>query len=159
MGFEFSNGTLYTMGSDGRQSKLGEVFYGDIEVDTLSPHETPEIIYNFQKAATASFSSEMTLTGLEYLGYKPFEPTEKFSIEYNVGILVQARWHKKKRINKKWLKRYGMKSDTVKIKAKARTLSYNTETGDCEFAVDKLEYVWRPDQLRRGLKIEMRGEI
>lgn len=41
------------------------------------------------------------------------------------------------------------------MKAGARTLSYNTETGDCEFEVDKLEYVWRPDQKRKHLKIEM----
>ena len=155
MGFELCDGTLYVMGSDGGQSELGEILYGDIEVDTISPNEMPEIIYNFQKASTASFSGEMTLTGLECLGYKPFELTEKFSIEHNVGILVQARWHKKKRINKKWLKRYGMKHDTVKMKAKARTLSYNTDTGDCEFEVDKLEYIWRPDQLRKNLKIEM----
>jgi hypothetical protein len=155
MGFELGNGTLYMTAPDGRQSELGEIFSGDIEVDTLSPNEMPDMIYNFQKAATASFSGEMTLTGLEYLGYKPFEPTEKFSIEHNVGILVQARWHKKRRINKKWLKRYGMKPDTVKMKAKARTLTYNTETGECEFEVDKLEYIWRPDQLRKKLKIEM----
>lgn len=155
MGFELGNGMLCILEPDGRQSELGEIFSGDIEVDTLSPNEIPEIIYNFQKAATASFSGEMTLTGLEYLGYKPFEPTEKFSIEYNVGILVQAKWHKKKRINKKWLKRYGMEPDTVKVKAKARTLSYNIDTGDCEFEVDKLEYIWRPDQKRKNLKIEM----
>lgn len=155
MGFELGNGMLYMMEPDGRQSELGEIFSGDIEVDTLSPSEMPEIIYNFQKAATASFSCEMTLADLDCLGYKPFEPTEKFSIEYNVGILVQARWHKKKRINKKWLKRYGMKHDTVKMKATARTLSYNIETGDCEFEVDKLEYIWRPDQKRKNLKIEM----
>lgn len=155
MGFELNGGTLYMMGLDGKRAELGEVFSGDIEVDTLSPNEVPDIIYNFQKAATASFSSEMTLTGLEYLGYKPFESTEKFSIEHNVGILVQARWHKKKRINKKWLRRYGMKHDTVKMRAKARTLSCNTETGDCEFEVDKLEYIWRPDQKRKNLKIKM----
>lgn len=155
MGFELSDGTLYMMEPDGRQSELGEIFSGDIEIDTLSPNDMPEIIYNFQKVLSASFSCEMTLANLSCLGYKPFELTEKFSIEHNVGILVQAKWHKKKRINKKWLKRYGMKPDTVKVKAKAHTLSYNTETGDCEFEVDKLEYIWRPDQLRKNLKIEM----
>lgn len=155
MGIELSDGTLYMMTSDGRKSELGEVFYGNIEVDTLSSNEIPDIIYHFNQAATASFSGEMTLTGLDYLGYKPFELTKTFSIEHNVGILVQARWHKKKRINKKWLKRYGMKHDTVKMKADARTLSYNTDTGDCEFEVDKLTYIWRPDQLRKNLKIEM----
>ena len=154
MGLGFNDGTLYMTGANDKQFRLDDL-YGDIEIDTLSPDEIPDIIYNFQNAASASFSSEMTLTGLDCLGFKPFELTDKFSIENNIGILVQARWHKKKRINKKWLKRYGMKCDTVKMKATARTLSYNTETGDCEFEVDKLEYIWRPDQKRKYLKIEM----
>ena len=152
MGTELNNGTLYMTEPNGRQSELGEIFYGDIEVDTLSPNEIPDIIYHFNQAATASFSGEMTLSGLGCLGYEPFELTKNFSIEYDAEILVQAKWHKKKRINKKWLKHYGMKIDTVKIKAKANTLSYDTETGDCNFEIDKLEYIWRPDQLRRGLK-------
>lgn len=155
MGFEFNSSTLYMMDSNGKPFKLGNDLYGEIEIDTLSPNEIPDITYYLQSAASASLSREMTLTGLECLNYKPFEPSENFSIEHSVGILVQARWHKKKRINKKWLKRYGMKSDTVKMKAVARTLSYNTETGECEFEVDKLEYAWRPDQKRKYLKIEM----
>ena len=155
MGFELNDGTLYVMDSDGRKFELGSDLYGDIEIDTLSPNEMPDIVYNLQSATSASFSCEMTLADLTCLNYKPFEPAENFSIEHNVGILVQARWHKKKRINKKWLKRYGMKFDTVKMKAEAHTLSYNTETGECEFETDKLEYIWRPDQKRKHLKIEM----
>ena len=155
MGFELSGGALYVVGPNGGQSELGEIFYGDIEVDTLNPNEIPDIIYHFNQAATASFSGEMTLSGLDCLEYKPFELTKTFNIEHSIPILVQARWHKKKRINKKWLKRYGMKYDTIKMKANAHTLSYNTETGECEFEVDKLEYIWRPDQKRKNLKIEM----
>lgn len=155
MGFELNDGTLYMIDSNGREFKLGDALCGDIEIDTLSPNETPDIIYNFNNTASASFSCETTFVDLSCLDYKPFDPTKNFNIEHNVPVLVQARWHKKKRINKKWLKRYGMKSDTVKIKANARTLSYNTETSDCEFEVDKLEYAWRPDQKRKYLKIEM----
>lgn len=155
MGFELSDGTLYMMDSNGRQFELGDISYGDIEIDTFSSNEIPDIVCNLKNMESASFSCETTFTDLSCLDYKPFELTENFNIEYDVPILVQARWHKKKRINKKWLKRYGMKSDTVKMKAVARTLSYNTETGDCEFEIDKLEYVWRPDQKRKYLKIEM----
>jgi hypothetical protein len=155
MGFELNDGTLYMMDSNDRRFELCDDLYGDIEIDTLSPNEILDIVYNLKNTESASFSCEMTLAGLEYLDYKPFEPSENFIIEHNVGILVQARWHKKKRINKKWLKRYGMKSDTVKMKAMARTMSYNTETGECEFETDKLEYIWRPDQKRKHLKIEM----
>ena len=152
---ELNNGTLYIMEPNGKQLELGNISNGIAEIDTLSPDEKPDIVYNFKNTGSASFSCEMTFADLSCLYCKPFEPAEKFSIEHSVGILVQARWHKKKRINKKWLKRYGMKPDTVKMKAKARTLSYNTETGDCEFEIDKLEYIWRPDQKRRNLKIEM----
>lgn len=155
MGFELNNGTLYMMDSNGRQFELGDDLYGDIEIDTCSPNEIPDIVYNLQNVASASLSCEMTLADLSCLDYKPFEPEENFSIEYNVPILVQARWHKKKRINKKWLKRYGMKSDTVKMKADARRLSYNIDTGVCEFEADKLEYIWKPDHKKKNLKIEM----
>lgn len=155
MGFELNSGTLYMIKPDGSQVELGDNVFGDIEVDTCSPNETPDICYALRNATNASFSCEMTLAGLDCLRYKPFVPAEKFSIEYNVEILVQARWHKKKRINKKWLKRYGMKVDTVRMKATARTLSYDTETGECEFGVDKREYLWRPDQKRKCLRIEL----
>lgn len=156
MGIELSNGILYMMESNGNQLELGNISNGLIEVDTLSADETPNIYYNFTKDISASF--EVSMRDVEFLDEFTIKqpcPTETFNIEHNIPILVQARWHKKKRINKKWLKRYGMKADTVKIKAKARTLSYNTETGDCEFVVDKVEYVWRPDQKRKNLKIEM----
>ena len=155
MGFEFNNGTLYTIDSNGRQFEFGNDLYAGLEIDTCSPNEIPDIVYNLKSTGNASFSCETTFADLSCLDYKPFELTKTFDIEYNVPILVQARWHKKKRINKKWLKRYGMKSDTVKMKATARTLSYNTETGECEFEVDKLEYIWRLDQKRKYLKIEM----
>lgn len=156
MSLELSSGILYIMESNGNQLEQGHISNGLIEVDTLSADETPNIYYNFTKDISASFEMPMRdVEVLDELTIKQPWPKETFNIEHNIPILVQARWHKKKRINKKWLKRYGMKSDTVKMKATARTLSYNTETGDCEFEVDKLEYIWRPDQKRKNLKIEM----
>ena len=155
MGFEFNNGTLYMTDPNGKQFEFGNDLYGGLEIDTCSPNEIPDVVCYLQSAASASFSSEMTLANLGCLDYKPFEPAETFSIEYNVPILVQARWHKKKRINKKWLKRYGMKKDTVKMKTDARRLSYDIDTGVLTFEADELEYIWRPDHKRKYLKIEM----
>ena len=144
MWIELCNGTF----------KLDE--HVDIGVDTLSPDEIPSIIASAKGVLSASYEMPTRdASWLNGLACNQFYPTKNFDIEYGTPILIQARWHKKKRINKKWLKRYGMKSDTVKIKAKARTLSYNTETGECECEVDKLEYIWRPDQKRKYLKIEM----
>lgn len=153
MNIGLNNGTLYMMDSNGKQFELGDNLYGDIEIDTLSPNETPDIHFNLMNAANASF--EATTADLEYLAYKPFEPAKDFWFEFEEEILIQARWHKKKRINKKWLKRYGMKSDTVKVRAKARALDYGYLSGEFDFEVDKFEYIWRPDQKRKNLKIKM----
>jgi hypothetical protein len=153
MGFELGNGTLYMMDPNGRQFELDDGLYGDIEIDTLNPNETPDIYFNLTSAVKASF--EVTTADLEYLAYKPFEPAKDFWFEFEEEILIQAKWHKKKRINKKWLKRYGMKSDTVKVRAKARALDYGYLAGEFDFETDKLEYIWRPDQKRKNLKIEM----
>lgn len=45
-------------------------------------------------------------------------------------ILVQARKHKKKRINKKWLKRYGYKEISVPVRIKMNNCVMNEETGE-----------------------------
>jgi hypothetical protein len=157
MGFELNCGTLYMLEPNGNQIKFSDNISGLIEVDTLSANETPGMSYSLHKDLNTylSASIEMSLQDLSLLYAPTWTPSETFNIEHNVPILTQAKWHKKKRINKKWLKRYGMKPDTVKMRASARTLSYNTETGDCEFEVDKLEYIWRADQKRKYLKIEM----
>ena len=56
---------------------------------------------------------------------------------------------------KKWLKRYGMKSDVVRVKMKATTVEHDAYSGDFSFEVNGgREYVLRPDQKRRGIKIE-----
>lgn len=153
MGFELNNGTLYVMNSNGKQFELGDNLYGDIEIDTLNPNETPDIHFNLMGATNASL--EIATTDLEFLTCKPFEPSKDFWFEFEVEILVQAKWHKKKRINNKWLKRYGMKSDTVKVRARARALDYGYLAGEFDFETDKLEYIWRPDQKRKNLKIEV----
>ena len=136
MGFELNNGTLYMIEPDGSQVELGDNVFGDIEIDTCSPNETPDMCYHLANAASASFSCEMTLADLGCLSPNSFKPAKNFGIEHDIEILSQARWHKKKRINKKWRKRYGMKPDTVKMKAEARILNYDTESGEFNFEID-----------------------
>ena len=85
-----------------------------------------------------------------------------FYIEYKTPIMIQARWHKKPRINKKWLKRYGMKKDYIVTKCDVISMTSNYE---CEnlyeiehkfnLSLDSMKYEFRPDQLRRNLKMEM----
>lgn len=86
-----------------------------------------------------------------------------FYIEYDIPIMVQARWHKKRRINKKWLKRYGMKKDKVSVRCDVDSISPDnsydpydlSESKGFNFELSNMQYKFRPDQLRRNLKVEM----
>ena len=90
----------------------------------------------------------------EKLFYNPYQ-SSNFTLEFDHPIMIQARWHKKRRICKKWLKRYGMKPDVIKVKMKATTIEYDANNKDVNLETDgKREYVLRLDQKRRGLKIE-----
>ena len=157
MGLEFNGGTLYMATFDGDQVELSNNLNGLVEVDTLSADEVPDVSYNFMKDLNTSFEAafNMSALDLDLLCVPTFEPKGDFFIEHDVPIMTQTRWHRKRRINKKWVKRYGMKEDTVKIKAVARAMSHMSDTGEFNIDVDKLEYVWRPDQLRKNLKIEI----
>ena len=160
MGDELSKGDFFiTMG--GKTTPLGSGIPYTEEIE-LSDKETLTRTYS------ASMECEMTNVNWELFN-NLFEFNGKFNMEYFVPIMVQARWHKKPRIRKKWLKRYGIKQDTVKVKMNAKVLEYHPghildeqfdSSGICgtfdhfDFEADKQEYLWRPDQLRRGLKIE-----
>lgn len=81
-------------------------------------------------------------------------------ITYSVPIMIQARWHKKKRINKKWLKRYGMKKDTVLVKCDVESIDAHpdpiiTKTAEWDFTLTNMQYKFRLDQLRKNIKIEI----
>ena len=97
------------------------------------------------------------------------DPNDKPSyMEYYAPIWVQARWHKKPRINKKWLKRYGMKKDEVLVRCDVDSIalddpheSYDNphnlvkpETADFNISFSNMRFEFRPDQLRKNLKIE-----
>ena len=108
----------------------------------------------------ASFGCELT-----NFSPKLYYETEKkpFDIEYYLPIMTQARWHKKHRINKKWLKRYGMKKDSILVKAKVSDITFDTEREnkyeiEWDMNIEDKQCIFRPDQLRRNLKIEMSCE-
>lgn len=120
----------------------------------LSINETAPLNYHLN--TDMNFSATMIGVDLAPLyDYGVMQlPNGNFIIEHQIPIMIQARWHKNKRINKKWQKRYGMKSDTVRIRANATIGEYHTDDGSFNIEVDELEYLWRPDQKRKGLRIE-----
>lgn len=83
-------------------------------------------------------------------------------VEYYIPILIQARWHKNPRINKKWLKRYGMKKDNVSVRCDVDSISPDNsydpydlvESNGFNIELSNMQYKFRPDQLRKNLKIE-----
>lgn len=152
MGIELNRGDLFiTMGNE--TTPLGSCIPFTEEVE-LSAKEHLSHLYHLNAMSSMSLTTDSI--NLELLNNVCNMPPSngKFTIEYQVPIMIQARWHKKPRIRKKWLKRFGMKPDTVKIRMDATAGEYHTDDGSFDFETDKQEYVWRQDQKRRGVKIE-----
>lgn len=63
-------------------------------------------------SASVEFTMEAEIDGnmLAKLYGLDLAAGKDFTVEYSEPILIQARCHKKKRINKKWRKRYGFKT-------------------------------------------------
>ena len=126
----------------------------------IEPYSLGQETISFNHEAT--FEAELE-TCSPLMTYTTDLSGRPFYIEYKTSIMIQARWHKKPRINKKWLKRYGMKKDYIVTKCDVISMTSNYE---CEnpyeiehkfnLSLDSMKYEFRPDQLRRNLKMEMR---
>jgi hypothetical protein len=149
---KFGKGNIYA-GIDDEIIEIGETIPFTEELE-LSAKEHLTHYYHFNN--TMSISGVLNYVYLTLLNdlCNTSPVNKEFILEHETPIMIQARWHKKPRIRKKWLKRYGMKPDTLKIKTNATVVEYHTDDGSFEFETDKLEHIWRPDQKRRGLKIE-----
>ena len=121
---EISNFGFIDMGTGERFELLDT----SIEIDTLCPNEKPEI--RSFGTCEAIFTCE-NATINEKLFSELFSPkmSDTFNLQYTT--MVQARRHRKKRINKKWLKRYGCKPIQMTSK-EWRIDTYNTQTGEIE---------------------------
>ena len=151
MGIEFNSGSLYITSLDNDPIEI----CGDLDVSMeyeLSAKETEVISYKANQSA--SFSCDISSIDLSLFEHiSNIAPRYKFTLQYYIDIMRQSRWHKKARINKKWLKRYGIKPDRVKVLADATALDYNVPDGSFELESENHRYVLRSDQQRRGLKI------
>ena len=148
MGIELSNGSLFITEIDGDPIKLGD----SVDVSMEYAEEAVPILCKLNNSAELSFEvSNMDLSFLENAYTIP--TSDKFTMQYNVNIMRQRRWNKKARVNKKWLKRYGMKPDTVKMLADATVLNDNVSDWSFELDCSNPRYILRSDQQRKGLKI------
>lgn len=108
---------------------------------------------SFKETSSFSASGSINKDSIDKL-IESSNPYTKFIVEGTTGVLIQARWHKKARIRKKWLKRYGYKESVVKIFGAVKEGSVNTEAGEINMDIDNIEYGWKPNQLRKGLDIK-----
>ncbi len=135
---------------------IGDVtIESEIETSSLSK-ETLSINHE------ASFECELTDCS-SLLNYAANVNDKPFYVEYYIPILIQARWHKKKRINKKWLKRYGMMEDRILVKCDVDSISPDgsydpydlVKSNGFNIGLSNMQYKFRPDQLRKHLKMEL----
>jgi len=154
MGIELGSGFLTMTDRDtGEAFDLGEIFPMELEQEIWSPNEEPEkTIKGFTIPATLSWDGEADIN--QNLFNELCKPSTSlgFTIEGETPILIQARWHKKARIRKKWLKRYGYKEDKVKTIMKAKYGEFNKETGECNIEIESIEYIFKPYQLQREVR-------
>lgn len=149
---EFGSGSLYIEGPD-KTTLLADNLSGFAEFE-FSADEVAPIHWNLHNEA--SLSCEIDYMDLELLNKISAPPmhTVPFTLTHERNIMIQARWHKKARVRKKWLKRYGMKPDTIQVVYDIGELSYDHSDGSFDFETTYYRNVLRPDQKRRGLKIE-----
>lgn len=69
---------------------------------------------------------------LKLLQAKNKDETYKINLEGYREFQIQKRKHKKKRINKKWLKRYGYESKKVKVEYMFNKCKFNKNSGEFE---------------------------
>lgn len=154
MDFELGTGTLTMINKEtGEMYDWGEITPMSIEQEIWSPKEEPEkTIKGFAIPETLSWDGETTINQDLFNELCVPSTSLGFTIEGETPILIQARWHKKARIRKKWLKRYGYKEDKVKTIMKAKYGEFNKETGECNIEIESIEYILKPYQLQREVR-------
>mgnify|MGYP003306981713 FL=1 len=127
MGFELDGLTSFGFIDMGTGERF-ELSDATIEIDTLSPNEVPDI--RTFGTCEATFTCENAVIN-ENLLSELFLQKKPNTFDLQYTAMVQARRHKKKRINKKWLKRYGYKKQQMTSKGWELS-TYNTQTGEVE---------------------------
>ena len=88
--------------------RLGDDVDVNVKVDEVltapEDYESPD--FTFSKTTSFEFESMIDPSTLKELAGEMSKP-EPFYMEYDSYCYIQNRRHKKKRINKKWAKRYG----------------------------------------------------
>ena len=153
MEFELGTGALTMMNRvAGEVHDWDEITSMSLEQEVWSPNEEQE------KIIKGTFEPMTIPCEIEFADPEVFDELGNFSLSHGVKIecytpiLIQARWHNKARIRKKWLKRYGYKEDKIKTIINATCGELDAETGKLEFKAKSIECILKPHQLQREVK-------
>ena len=133
---EITGGGLYL--SDG--TKFMELS----NIDDVSMDITHEIsdkeFCRFNNSMSCELTFDNSYVDEELLNKMTTVDPSKCMFITSIPYAVQVRKHKKKRINKKWAKKYGYRLNF--IEGKTRDTTYNTKTGEFDFSYDD-ETLWQ----------------
>lgn len=111
---ELGSGTLFMTTTDG--TDIMQVQTHDVYCDIpFSADAEPDYEFEFKIPLAQEFTVDSAVVDQTLLQHV-MEAPNGWHMEYEANILVQARRHRKKRINKKWAKRYGYKTARQKVK-------------------------------------------
>lgn len=119
--FTFGPGSIYIMNQDGDVGLEAPTWGMTCDVP-LSGDAEIDYSYEVKVALVQEFAGSGYIVNYDLLNSHAGHPGV-FYIEYLADIQVQARRHRKKRIDKKWLKRYGYKTVRRKIRLKCDQLT------------------------------------
>jgi len=131
MGIELTGGTLINLTNNKEIYKIAD-FNDAICTTELSADTSP--IYHM--TGEASLNAELDYLNVEALKSLTAQSTKNLYLEYDIPILIQTRYHKKKRINKKWIKRYGFKGGLIHCQSPTTAIELSQENEYGLYTVD-----------------------
>ena len=136
-------------------------------VTPLSDKAELEHTIDLSSTGNAEFTCENVQLNTSLLGSMLEASKTPAKVYWDMPIMIQARWHKKHRVNKKWLKRYGMKRDVVAVEAEIKSLAnvpgyaipadiayYDSDNRGFELDVGMPVFKYKSSQICRNRKIE-----
>lgn len=109
----------------------------------FSADAEPDYNFEFKTTLVQEFMGIGYLVNEDLLQIISGRGNGRYYLEYYADIQVQARRHRKKRIDKKWLKRYGYKTVRRKIRLKCDQITMTPDDGGLgvRFDVEGVSYV------------------
>ena len=163
----FSPGKAWISDLSGNQIMFSDHCTIEECVTPLSDKAELEHTINLNTTGITEFTCENAQFNMPLFNSMFETPKAPAKMYWDMPIMIQARWHKKHRVNKKWLKRYGMKQDVVAVEVEIKSFIsvpgyaiptdityYDSDNRDFELDVGVPVFKYKSSQTCRNRKIE-----